>query len=57
LRLRELPPRPFRLSQGGVLNIIMEFADSGDVAAAIQRRQKDKKFFSEDDVMLMWVML
>lgn len=42
---------PFLALQGGVLNIIMEYANGGDMAATIQRRQQEKKPFSEDEIM------
>lgn len=40
--------------QGGILNIVMEYGSGGDVAAAIQRRQLEKKPFSEDEIMFWW---
>ncbi|KXZ45774.1 hypothetical protein GPECTOR_50g567 [Gonium pectorale] len=43
------------LLEGGVLNIVMEYASGGDLAAAIQRRQADKKPFSEEEIMFWFV--
>lgn len=43
------------LEQSGVLNIVMEYANGGDLAAAIQRRQAEKKPYSEDEIMFWWV--
>ncbi|GLC55209.1 hypothetical protein PLESTB_000959900 [Pleodorina starrii] len=41
--------------EGGVLNIVMEYANGGDLASAIQRRQQEKKPFSEDEIMFWFV--
>lgn len=41
-------------TQGGTLNIVMECAGDGDLSHVIQRRQRDKKPFSEDEIMLWW---
>ncbi|EFJ53307.1 NimA-related protein kinase 3 [Volvox carteri f. nagariensis] len=41
--------------EGGVLNIVMEYAPGGDLAAAIQRRQQEKKPFTEDEIMFWFV--
>ncbi|GLI70234.1 hypothetical protein VaNZ11_015018 [Volvox africanus] len=43
------------LLEGGVLNIVMEYAPGGDLAAAIQKRQHEKKPFSEDEIMFWFV--
>ncbi|GFR43292.1 hypothetical protein Agub_g4357, partial [Astrephomene gubernaculifera] len=43
------------LLEGGVLNIVMEYAGGGDLAATIQRRQAEKKPFSEDEIMFWFV--
>ncbi|KAG2435593.1 hypothetical protein HYH02_011885 [Chlamydomonas schloesseri] len=43
--------------ENGVLNIVMEYANGGDLAAAIQRRQAEKKPFSEDEIMFWFVQI
>ncbi|KAG2502134.1 hypothetical protein HYH03_000622 [Edaphochlamys debaryana] len=43
--------------EGGVLSIVMEYANRGDLAEAIQRRQREKKPYSEDDIMFWFVQI
>nr|AAQ64684.1 NIMA-related kinase 3 [Chlamydomonas reinhardtii] len=43
--------------ESGVLNIVMEYANGGDLAAAIQRRQAEKKPYSEDEIMFWFVQI
>ena len=39
------------------LHIVMEFADGGDLTQAIERRKKESKYWSEDEVMRIFVQI
>lgn len=42
-------------AQEDTLNIVMEYANAGDLAEVIQQRQAAKKTLQEDEIMFMWV--
>lgn len=45
------------VTQDGALNIIMEYAQHGELSAAITERARSKKPFSEEDIMFYFVQI
>ena len=43
------------LSQGGCLNIVMEYATAGELSSVIQKRAREKKPFQEEEIMFWQV--